>query len=110
MPTPEFFPDAYDTSKKSIHKLLNRVCDYMKVVPGLIEQKFVSNAGKIWLINDAGHYIPIAHEIAHVRLFGERWIMLKVFDNGLLTDLTVVYFSMGIFPAKTTRNWPSGNS
>ena len=46
MPTPEFFPDAYDTSKKSIHKLLNRVCEYMDVVPDLIEQKFVPMPAK----------------------------------------------------------------
>ena len=110
MPTPEFFPNAYDASKKSVHKLLNRVCEYINVVPDLIEQKFVSNAGKIWLIKTHGHYIPIAHELAYVRLLGERWIMLKVFDNELLTDLTVVHFSMGIFLANTTRNWPSGNS
>lgn len=36
--------------------------------------------------------------------------MLKVFDNELLTDLTVVHFGMGIFLANTTRNRPSGNS
>ena len=46
LPTPEFFPDAYDTSKKSIHKLLNRVCEYMDVVPDLIEQKFVPMPAK----------------------------------------------------------------
>ena len=29
-----------------------------------------SNAGKIWLIKTHGHYIPIAHELAYVRLLG----------------------------------------
>ena len=77
---------------------------------GLHRTEVRSNTGKIWLIKTHGHYIPIAHELAHVRLLGERWIMLKVFDNELLTDLTVVHFGMGIFLAKTTRNWPSGNS
>jgi hypothetical protein len=138
LPTPEFFPDAYDGSKKSVRRLLNRVCDFMDVVPDLVQLEFVADVGKIWLVNDAGAYLPgaagtyeegeekyiiridssgldepmslvgtMAHELAHVRLLGESRIMREVFDNELLTDLTVVHFGLGIFLANTPRNWDS---
>ena len=138
LPIPAFFPDAYDGSKKAVRKLLNRVCDYMDVVPDLVDLEFVADVGKIWLVNEAGHYLPgaagtyeegeskfiiriyksgldhpmglvgtIAHELAHVRLLGESRIMREVFDNELLTDLTVVHFGLGIFLANTPRNWES---
>jgi hypothetical protein len=138
LPTPEFFPDPYDGSKKAVRSLIDRVCGYMDVVPDLVALKFVARAGKIWLVNDAGQYLPgaagtyeegerkfiiridkselddamglvgtIAHELAHVRLLGESRIMREVFDNELLTDLTVVHFGLGIFLANTPRVWES---
>jgi hypothetical protein len=136
LPTDAFFPDPYDGSKKAVRRLLDRVCGYMDVVPDLVAVKFVADAGKIWLVNDAGHYVSgaagtyeegerkfivridrsgldhptglvgtIAHELAHVRLLGEGRVMREVFDNELLTDLTVVHFGLGIFLANTPRNW-----
>ncbi len=47
----------------------------------------------------------VAHELAHVRLLGESRIPRDVFDNELLTDLTVVYHGMGIFLANVPRHW-----
>jgi len=49
----------------------------------------------------------MAHELAHVRLLGESRIMSDAYDNELLTDLTVVFFGLGIFLANTPRNWDS---
>lgn len=138
LPTPEFFPDHYDGSEKSVRVLLDQVCAYMDVVPALVDLRFMADVGKIWLVNDAGHYLggaagtyeegnrhyiiridksglhdpmglvgTIAHELAHVRLLGEDRIWGDVYDNELLTDLTVVHFGLGIFLANTPRNWPS---
>jgi hypothetical protein len=138
LPTPEFFPDAYDGSKRAVRTLLNRVCEFMDVVPDLVALKFVADAGKIWMVNDAGQYLPhaagtfeegerkfiiridkselhdqmglvgtMAHELAHVRLLGESRIMSEEYDNELLTDLTVVFFGLGIFLANTPRVWDS---
>jgi hypothetical protein len=138
LPTHDFFPDRYDGSKPSVRALLDRVCGYMDVAPGLVALKFVSDAGKIWLVNDAGQYMPhaagtyeegerkfvirldksglddpmglvgtMAHELAHVRLLGEGRVMSDAYDNELLTDLTVVFFGLGIFLANTPRNWDS---
>jgi hypothetical protein len=45
----------------------------------------------------------IAHELAHVRLLGEGRVMREIFDNELLTDLTVVHFGLGIFLANSPR-------
>lgn len=49
-----------------------------------------------------------AHEIAHLRLLGEDRVPGDVFDNELLTDLTVVFHGLGIFLANSPRTWPSG--
>lgn len=48
-----------------------------------------------------------AHELAHLRLLGEGRIRPTVFDNELLTDLTVVFFGLGIFLANVPRAWES---
>jgi hypothetical protein len=60
LPTKEFFPDAYDGSKKAIRQLLDRVCGYMDVVPDLVTLKIVSKAGKIGFVNEHGDAIPEA--------------------------------------------------
>jgi hypothetical protein len=141
LPTPEYFPDSYDGSYKTVRKLVDRVCDYMDVVPDLVDLNLVAEAPNIWFVNEAGLELPgaagtyqegdrqfiitldksglddpmglvgtIAHELAHVRLLGESRILREVFDNELLTDLTVVHFGLGIFLANTPRNWASQNS
>jgi hypothetical protein len=47
----------------------------------------------------------LAHELAHARLLGEGRVADTVFDNELLTDLTVVFMGLGIFLANGPRNW-----
>lgn len=49
----------------------------------------------------------IAHELAHVRLIGENWVIGNEYDNELLTDLTVIFHGMGIFLGNSPRNWDS---
>lgn len=138
LPTSDFFPDRYDATEAAVWRLLRRVCGYMDVDPDSLEVEFVSDVGRMWLVNDAGRYIPsaagtyqesgdkflitidryalddpmelvgtLAHELAHVRLLGERRVSPDVYDNELLTDLTVVFFGLGIFLANVPRFWPS---
>lgn len=52
----------------------------------------------------------MAHELAHVRLLGENRVRSTVYDNELLTDLTVVFFGLGVFLANTPRNSMSQNT
>ena len=80
LPTTEFFPDPYDGSKKAVRKLLDRVCEYMDVVPDLVALKFVADAGKLWLVNDAGHYLPGA---AGTYEEGERRFIIRIDKSGL---------------------------
>ena len=54
----------------------------------------------------AGLIGTIAHELAHHRLMGEGRIEQDVFDNELLTDLTVVFHGLGVLLANSPRNWP----
>lgn len=49
----------------------------------------------------------MAHELAHLRLLGEKRIPDEVFDNELLTDLTAVFHGLGIFLANVPRSWQS---
>lgn len=138
LPTPDFFPEPYDGSKAAVHTLLDRVCGYMDVIQDLVVLKFVSKAGKLGLVNEAGHAIAdaagtyqegdrksiiridtaelhdvvaligtLAHELAHVRLMGEGRVSADEYDNELLTDLTTVFFGMGLFLANSPRNWMS---
>jgi hypothetical protein len=43
LPTPEFFPDPYDASKKSVRVLFQRVCEYMGVDPDDVELQFFND-------------------------------------------------------------------
>ncbi|MGL6076142.1 MAG: hypothetical protein ACRC8S_18440 [Fimbriiglobus sp.] len=140
LPTPEFFPQNYDGSERAARELFDHICGFMDVDPDWISLRFVEDAGKVWLVNEAGQYLPhaagtyeegfrqfiikldksqlhepmelvgtIAHELAHVRLLGENRCMSEEYDNELLTDLTVVFFGLGIFLANCPRNWDSHN-
>jgi hypothetical protein len=80
LPTPEFFPGPYDGSKKAVRTLLDIVCGYMDVVPDLVALKFVADAGKIWLVNEAGHYLPHA---AGTYEEGERKFIVRIDRSGL---------------------------
>ena len=80
LPTAEFFPDPYDGSKRAVRALLDRVCGYMDVVPALVALKFVSDVGKIWLVNDAGQYLPHA---AGTYEEGERKFIIRIDKSGL---------------------------
>ncbi len=53
----------------------------------------------------------IAHELGHARLLGERRIDPERKDHELLTDLTTVFFGLGIFTANSARrekSWSDG--
>ena len=58
LPTHEFFPDPYDGSPNAVRRLLDRVCEYMDVVPDLVELRFTSNAGGMELVNEFGESVP----------------------------------------------------
>ncbi len=79
-PTPDFFPDPYDGTKKSVRTLLDRVCEYMDVVPSLVALKFVANAGKIWMVNEAGQGLGDA---AGTYEEGERKFIIRIDKSGL---------------------------
>jgi hypothetical protein len=134
-PTPEFFPDPYDGSRKSVRRLFERVCEYMRVVPETIQLKVLKESRNLWLVNEKGHWLPsgpaglyegatirvaedefdrpmdlvgtMAHELAHLRLLGEGRAMSESYDNELLTDLTAAFHGMGIFLANTPRHYES---
>jgi hypothetical protein len=55
LPTEEYFPDAYDGSRTSIRRMVERVCGYMDVDPKNIELQFFDS-------EDDQHLHPLAVE------------------------------------------------
>ncbi len=49
----------------------------------------------------------MAHELAHLRLMGEKRVSGNEYDNELLTDLTAVFHGFGIFLGNSPRHWDS---
>lgn len=60
LPAPQFFPDPYDGTKIAVRGLLDRVCEYMDVVPDLVRLKFRSDEGKLGLVNEGGYAVGYA--------------------------------------------------
>jgi hypothetical protein len=71
------------------------------------QERFIVRIAESGLDDPMGLVGTMAHELAHVRLLGESRIDGDVFDNELLTDLTVVFHGMGLFLANTPRVWES---
>jgi hypothetical protein len=80
-PTPEFFPDPYDGSKKAVRKLLDRVCGYMDVVPALVTLKFVNEADQqLGFVDESGQALGGA---AGTYEEGERKFIIRIAKSGL---------------------------
>ncbi len=82
LPTPEFFPDPYDGSKAAARRLFNRVCEYMDVIPALVNLRFKSDGGKLHLVNEAGTELGYA---AGLYREGERKDEVEI-DTSMLPD------------------------
>jgi hypothetical protein len=57
LPTPAFFPDAYDGTPKTVRKLLHRVCEYMDVVPDLVKLRLTAAAPPTGLVSGDGYEV-----------------------------------------------------
>ena len=57
------------------------------------------------LMDLSGLVGTMAHELAHLRLMGERRVTGDEYDNELLTDLTAAFHGFGIFLGNSPRNW-----
>jgi hypothetical protein len=73
-------PDPYDGSNKAVRTLLDRVCEYMDVVPALVALKAVKEAGQIWLVNETGQALGGA---AGTYEEGDRKFIIRIAKSGL---------------------------
>jgi hypothetical protein len=138
LPRAEFFPDAYDGSDESVRLLLNRVCQYMGLLPetihlslyeerpplhteGLVEgttglYQEAGGAFRIWLeargLDDPLALVAtMAHELGHVVLLGQRRISPDDDDHEPLTDLLTVFLGLGVITANAVvreSSWTAG--
>jgi hypothetical protein len=56
LPTPEFFPDAWDGTPKAVRRLFRRVCGYMDVDADAVELRFFTDRGN----EGMGTLVPLA--------------------------------------------------
>lgn len=83
---------------------------YLPQDAGLYDRQFhktVIHLGDSQLDSPMDLVGTMAHELAHQRLLGEQRVTDDLFDNELLTDLTVVFHGLGIFLANSPRAWES---
>lgn len=57
-PTKHFFPDRYNSSEKSVHDLLGRVCRYIDANQNRVRIKFFSGDKNSPIVNDQGQALP----------------------------------------------------
>ena len=58
LPTSKYFPDPYDRTQSSVRRMLDRVCEFMGVDRRLVNLELYSNPNPLWLVDDAGRYLP----------------------------------------------------
>lgn len=130
LPTTEFFPSDWRGTEDDIHKILLVVAEHMDVDPDYVRVKFYSEGpapiegmaregslgtyseSEDWDFYDIrintdaiddplGIVSTMAHELGHVRLLGEERIWAEAPDHEPLTDLTTVFFGLGILRANS---------
>lgn len=87
LPTREFFPDPYDGSQKAARRLFNRVCEFMDVIPELVQLRFKSDGGKLSVVNEAGMDVGYAAGLYHE---GERKDVVEIDTDGLIDQMGLV--------------------
>jgi hypothetical protein len=130
LPTPEFFPDAYDASHEAGRVLFGRTCRYAGINPDGLELHFfqtrnpfatgdfTQSEGAAGLyeggrfatriqIDEASLADPLmmvataSHELAHVLLLGQGRLTGNEPDHEEITDLLTIYLGFGIFTANS---------
>jgi hypothetical protein len=132
VPTSEYFPPPFSGSDGDVRAVVRSVARYMGVQTDIdvefsddldqTEDLFPSSGAGSYADADAHRprvvtidrsnvsqparlLAVIAHELGHVRLFGERRITADRQDHEPLTDLATVYLGMGIFTANAAFNF-----
>jgi hypothetical protein len=127
LPTSEYFPPPFSGSDGDVCAVVRSVARYMGVQAD-VDVQFSADldqaenftrlfTGETEMLRSEPHgprvvmidrsnvseparlLAVIAHELAHVRLFGERRISADRHDHEPLTDLATIYLGMGIFTA-----------
>jgi hypothetical protein len=87
LPTAEFFPDAFDGSKRDVLRMLDRVCQYMEVSPNLVALRRFKGGQNLWLVNNSGQYLPTA---AGTYQEGENKFIIRVSSEELAEPMSLV--------------------
>jgi hypothetical protein len=123
LPTPEYFPDPFGGQPQDIRTLLDRVCGYVGIDPGLIELelyketlphgeyyepekvadcRFEQEGEKFRLWLEASHaqeplslVALLARELALVELVGRQQLPLTEEEQKAVAELRAVYLGLG---------------
>jgi hypothetical protein len=123
VPTADHFPEPYEGTETDARRLMSRICDVMGIAPGSIDLEIRDDE---LMDGNAGHYdigetgrpviriastvlkdmqrliATLAHELAHELLLGRALISREAHDMEWVTDLTPVFFGLGVFAANVT--------
>jgi Pentapeptide repeats (8 copies) len=134
LPTEDYFPDDFNSSKEYARVVLERVCNYVEIAPTSVELHFyedrnphlnrrtagsyeaVEGKYRIWIeANNLDDPIALvatmAHELAHIHLLGHGRISAETQDHEPLTDLLTVFLGMGVITANSVireKYWDAG--
>ena len=138
LPTPEFFPEAYEPIPTGGTMLFRSVCRYLRIDPTPIEVRFYterrmptglgfeSHQGSAGLyqggslgtliqfesstLQDPLAFVATAaHELSHLLLLGQGRLTGEEPDHEELTDLLTVYLGFGVFTANSRVRSSAGH-
>lgn len=140
LPIAEFFPDPYEGTEECVRRMLDRVCGYMDVDPGIVELSLFRDRNPVRTEKGhngaVGYYHPdgdqfrvwieagqlgdplavvatMAHELGHVHLLGHGRISEEADDHEPLTDLLTVFLGLGVITSNSVireKYWDVGHS
>lgn len=135
LPTTEFFPEPFDTTREDVDTVFAQVCGHLHLDPGDLDVEYVTDidptAHPLTTSSHSGaaaHYhrrdgrgvvtirltpnlklVPliatIAHELCHELLIGHAGVAPDRPDGEPLTDLATVFFGLGLFTANARHNY-----
>lgn len=87
LPTTDFFPDPIDGTERSIRNLLDQVCRFMDVNPQRVTLELFTNKNQLWLVNDAGKYLPTGAAGLYEGQIGKTVIHIETSETTNLSGL-----------------------
>jgi hypothetical protein len=88
LPTPEFFPDEYDLTKRAAWKMLDRICGYMDVDSELVNLQVYKLEDKFGTVNERGEATTLVNAGTYQEEDGR--FIIRINQNQLRNPMDLV--------------------